>query len=51
MEEEKNSEIKERMLDYMIALLQDAHDFSWSVAKARPQYQGKTQPNGGKNLQ
>ena len=34
MKEEKNSEMKEHMLDYVIALLEDANDFSWGAAKA-----------------
>ena len=29
MKEEKNSEMKEHVLDYVIALLEDANDFSW----------------------
>ena len=34
MREEKNSKNKEAMLDYLIALLDDSNDFSWSAAKA-----------------
>ena len=34
MKEEKNSESKEFMLDYLVSLLDDAQDFSWEVAKA-----------------
>ena len=34
MKEEKNLEMKEHMLDYVIALLEDANDFSWGAAKA-----------------
>ena len=34
MKEEKNSKFKERMLDYMISLFDDANDFSWDAAKA-----------------
>ena len=34
MKEEKNSEMKEHMLDYAIALLEDANDFSCGAAKA-----------------
>ena len=34
MKEEKNHEIKEHMLDYLVALFDDANDFSWDAAKA-----------------
>ena len=34
MEEEKNSEIKDSMLDYLVSLFDDANDFSWDAAKA-----------------
>ena len=34
MKEEKNLEMKEHMLDYVIALLEDANDFSWGAAQA-----------------
>ena len=34
MKEEKNSEIKDSMLDYLVSLLDDANDFSWDAAKA-----------------
>ena len=34
MKGEKNLEMKEHMLDYVIALLEDANDFSWGAAKA-----------------
>ena len=34
MKEKKNVEMNEHMLDYVIALLEDANDFSWAVAKA-----------------
>ena len=34
MKEEKNLEMKEYILDYVTALLEDANDFSWGVAKA-----------------
>ena len=34
MKEEKNVEMNEHMLDYVIALLEDANDFSWGAAKA-----------------
>ena len=34
IKEEKNIEMKEHMLDYVIALLEDANDFSWGAAKA-----------------
>ena len=37
MKEEKNSNIKENMLDYMISLFDDANDFSWDAAKASQQ--------------
>ena len=33
MKEEKNSEVKDCMLDYLVALLDDAQDFSWEAAK------------------
>ena len=34
MRDESNSKSKDCMLDYLIALLEDAQDFSWDVAKA-----------------
>ena len=34
MKEETNSNVKDCMLDYLVALLDDAQDFSWEVAKA-----------------
>ena len=34
MREEQNQVIKDCMLDYVINLLDDAQDFSWSSAKA-----------------
>ena len=34
VKEEKNSETKEHMLDYLVALFDDANDFSWDAAKA-----------------
>ena len=34
MREEKNEKSKDCMLDYLIALLEDAQDFSWYAAKA-----------------
>ena len=34
MKEEKNSETKEYMLDYLVALFDDAKDFSWDATKA-----------------
>ena len=34
MKEEKNSEIKDSMLDYLVSLFDDANDFSWDAAKA-----------------
>ena len=34
MREEKNSKIKDSMLDYMVSLFDDANDFSWDAAKA-----------------
>ena len=34
MKEEKTLELKEHMLDYAIALLEDANDSSWGAAKA-----------------
>ena len=34
MKEEKDLGVREHMLDYMIALLDDAQDFSWQAAKA-----------------
>ena len=34
IKEEQNSKLREHMLDYMVALLEDAQDFSWGVAKA-----------------
>ena len=34
MKEEKNSESKDFMLDYLVSLSDDAQDFSWEAAKA-----------------
>ena len=34
MKEETNSNVKDCMLDYLVALLDDAQDFSWEAAKA-----------------
>ena len=34
MREEENQSVKDCMLDYVINLLNDAQDFSWSFAKA-----------------
>ena len=34
MREEKNSNVKDHMLDYIISLFDDANDFSWDAAKA-----------------
>ena len=34
MREEKNSNTKDCMLDYLVSLLDDAQDFSWEAAKA-----------------
>ena len=34
MREEQNSKKKTAMLDYLITLLDDSNDFSWSAAKA-----------------
>ena len=34
MREEKNSEMRDYMLDYLISLLDDSQDFSWAAAKA-----------------
>ena len=34
MKEEKNSKMREHMLDYLVALLDDGQDFSWGAAKA-----------------
>ena len=34
MQEEKNSKMREHMLDYLVSLMDDATDFSWGVAKA-----------------
>ena len=34
MKEEKNTDSKEFMLDYLVSLLDDAQDFSWEAAKA-----------------
>ena len=34
MREEKNSDSKDFMLDYLVSLLDDAQDFSWEAAKA-----------------
>ena len=34
MKEEKNSKMREHMLDYLVSLLDDAQDFSWGAAKA-----------------
>ena len=35
IKEGKNQEIKEHMLDYLVALFDDANYFSWDAAKAR----------------
>ena len=34
IKEEKNLEIREHILDYLVALFEDANDFSWDAAKA-----------------
>ena len=34
MQEENYQEIREDMLDYLMALFEDANDFSWDVANA-----------------
>ena len=34
LREEQNPQVKEHMLDYLIALLEDANDFSWGSARA-----------------
>ena len=34
MQEEKNSKIREHMLDYLVSLMDDATDFHWGAAKA-----------------
>ena len=34
MQEEKNSKMREYMLDYLVSLMDDATDFSWGAAKA-----------------
>ena len=34
LREEQNPQVKEHMIDYLIALMEDAHDFSWDVARA-----------------
>ena len=34
MREETNQNLKDHMLNYLIDLIDDANDFSWSVAKA-----------------
>ena len=34
LREEQDPQVKEHMLDYLIALMEDANDFSWDVARA-----------------
>ena len=34
LREEQNLQVKEHMLDYLIAFMEDAHDFSWEAARA-----------------
>ena len=34
LREEQNPQVKEHMVDYLIALMEDAHDFSWDAARA-----------------
>ena len=34
MTDESNPDLKQHMLDYLIALMDDANDFSWTSAKA-----------------
>ena len=34
LREEQNPQVKEHMIDYLIALMEDAHDFSWDAARA-----------------
>ena len=34
MREEKNSKMRDHMIDYLISLLDDSQDFSWSASKA-----------------
>ena len=34
LREEKDPQITEHMLDYLIALIEDANDFSWDAARA-----------------
>ena len=34
LREEKDPQLKEHMLDYLIALMEDANDFSWDAARA-----------------
>ena len=34
LREEQNPQVREHMLDYLIALMEDANDFSWDAARA-----------------
>ena len=34
LREEQDPQVREHLLDYLIALTEDAHDFSWDVARA-----------------
>ena len=34
LREEQNPQVKEHMIDYLIALMEDAHDLSWDAARA-----------------
>ena len=34
LREEQDPQVRGHMLDYMIALMEDAHDFSWDAARA-----------------
>ena len=34
LREEQEPQVRGHMLDYLIALMEDAHDFSWDAARA-----------------
>ena len=34
LREEQDPQVREHMLDYLIALMEDTNDFSWDVARA-----------------
>ena len=44
LREEHNPQVKEHMIDYLIALMEDAHDFSWDAARASHAVLGEPMP-------